>query len=54
MKEHIKSVALWLVNLGAWTINDLSLVEMILKLVLLILSIALAVRQLCGKQKIDK
>lgn len=51
MRESFGFIALGTVNLGAWTINDLSMVEMSLKLILLILTIAVTAKKLFGKAK---
>lgn len=54
MRESFGFVCLGAANLGAWTINDLSMVEMALKLVLLVLTIAVTARKLFGKEKEKK
>lgn len=51
MRESFGFIALGAANLGAWTINDLSMIEMSLKLVLLVLTIALTAKRLFGKAK---
>lgn len=51
MKNLFENNLLIIANIGAWTVNDLSILELWLKVVLLLITIAIGLRKLFRSKK---